>query len=623
MLGFSDLLKNFGESAIPLIPLLEPHLKVSQDAAAPPPPPPPEFFDTPVGERRVPREKDPKKPNYEMIKDARKGVLSGFLRSGQILRASDFVKYVNPKTASITLHEIFDYKTRCLAAIDDQPISRPPLSSMVSFKKVADEEADDKKSLRNLFFVTLARDELPSFHFWTKPGDLDPVTAGQPIDWGKHFDENPPSPATAAKIAMLESERKERGQRRADEQQSTRNEQPLGFLDRYNDINLPGSGGEPAQQQPADDVDSIPQISAARDVPQPLLDAEVLLQFNRGGMYLREFTHRAFYAMACWLVKNEEEDEEGEAEADETEARDMFLDILGPGNEIREERIVSVSRVSNRNFQDNIKPSFGRQDFYFRVRSTRYESWWNLDSKFDAGGVGSMKCDLKLVRPNVGYCYCSAQWHNAEYLRSNSLRFEKSLLFLFDWESSAYPNSNHLSLDIPGYGSFDLHRNSEVLVDAEIQKIFAELSGAPVQSDSHPVDIFIRDVVEDVTEGSEFLGISSPRHEKSKPKTGPAIASDGLQATENHGVPDLSSVHPRLLTNFEISKLQERLRIAEATLFETDDLQERLRTAEEKLAEMEGLQERLKFSEDRAKLKSSCPFCPQDWAGATKQVKAS
>lgn len=620
MLGFSDLLKNY--SATPVNPLLEPRLKVGHNAATAAPPP--EIFDTPVGERRVPREKDPKKPNYEMIKDARKGVLSGFLRSGQILRASDFVKYVNPKTAAITLHNIYDYKTRCLAAIDNQPISRPPLSSMISFKKVADEEADEKKSLRNLFFITLARDELPSFHFWTKLGDLDPVTAGQPIDWGKHFEENPPSPATTAKIAMLESERKERAQRAAAEQQSTQNEQPLGFLDGYNDINLPGSGRELAQQQAADDVDSIPLTSAAPDVPQSPLDAEVLLQFNRGGMYLREFSHRALYATSRWLVENEEEDEEDEAKTGETEVRDVFLDILGAENDIREEKIVSVSRVSNRNFQDNIKPSFGRPETYFRVRSTRYESWWNLDSKFDSGGVGSMKCDLKLVRPNVGYCYCSARWHISESLQSNSQRFEKALLFLFDWESSAYPNSNHLSLDIPGYGSFDLHRDSEVLVDAEIQKIFAELSDAPVNPDSRPVEIFIRDVVEDVTEGSEFLGISSPRHDNnSKTETGPAAIPEELQAAEIRGGLGLPSVHPRLLTSSEISKLQERLRIAEATILETDDLQERLRTTEEELAEMKGLQERLKVSEDRAKLKSSCPFCPQDWAGATKQVKVS
>lgn len=663
MLGFSELLKsNFGESATPLTLPLEPRLKSGQnDATAAPP----EFFETLVGERRVPRDKDPKKPNYEMIKDARKGILSGFLRSGKIFRASDFVGYANPKTAIITLGDIYDFETRCLAALDDQPISRPPLSSIVPFGKAADKGADDeKKTLRNLFFIALAHDELPSFHFWTKPGDLDPVTAGQPIDWGKHFDENPPSPTTKAKIAMLENERKERVQRGAGEQHNTQNKQALGFLDRYNDINLPGLGREPTQRQPTDDIDSGSQTSAAPVFAQSPLEAEVLLQFNRGGMYLREFTHRALYAMACWLVGNEEEDEEEKAKEGPTEIWDMFLDILGPGKVIREEKIVSVSRASNRNFQDNIKPVFGRPDNKFRIRSTRYQSSWNLESGFDSGGVGELKYDLKIVRPNVGYCYCSANWHNTGDLYLNNLHFEKALKFLFDWDSSAYPKSNNLSLDIPGHGAFGLDRNSNVVVDDNIQKIFAELSGTPVKSDSHPVEIFIRDVFEDVTDGSDSLSTSSPRHGNAKSETGPGEVPDVLQApsgagphvdqgsinalgipdqppsdilgslitgqlpepssikaTEGRGGPDFLSIHPRLLTNAEINELKDRLKIAEASVVETDGLQERLRIAEEKLSEMNSLEQRLRISESRAKLKSSCPFCPQDWAGVTKQVK--
>lgn len=626
MLGFSNLLKsNFGDSATTLTSPIEPRLKNGQDAATAPP----ESFDTPVGQRRVPREKDPKKPSYEMIKDARKGILSGFLRSGNIFCASDFVGIVNPRTAIITLHDIYDFETRCLAAIDDQPISRPPLSSRVLFKRVADKETDDEKELRNLFFITLADDELPSFHFWTKPGDLDPVTSGKPIDWGKYFDENPPTPATTAKIAMLENDRKEKAQRGAEEQQNTQNNQPLGFLDRYNDNNLPALGREPTQGQPADDIDPVPQTSAGTVLAQPPLEAEVLLQFNRGGMYLREFTHKALYAMACWLVENEEEEEgegeegkeENEAKNGLTEIRDMYLDILGPGKDLRKEKIVSVSRASNRNFQENIRPIFGQPDTYFRIRSTRYSSSWNMAANFDSAGVGDLMYDLKLVRPNVGYCYCSAHWQITGSLRSNSQLFEKALKFLFDWELSAYPKSDHLSLDIPGHGSFDLNRNSDVVVDAKIQKIFAELSDTQLNSNSHPAEITIRDVVEVETDGSDFLGTISPRHGNAKHKTGLGEVPDGLQATAVRGGSDLPLIYPRLLTNSEIKTLQERLKILEASVIDTDDLQERLGKAEEKLAEMKGLQERLRTSENRARLKSSCPFCSQDWAGTTKQVK--
>lgn len=628
MLGFSDILKsNFRDSATTLTSLLEPRLKSGQDAASAPLPP--QFFDTPLGGRRVPRDKDPKKPNYEMIKDPRKGILSGFLRSGKLFRASDFVGIVNPKTAIITLHGIYDFETRYLAATDNQPIPQPPLSSMVPFKKVTDKGADDEKNLRNLFFITLAHDELPSFHFWTKPGDLDPVTAGNPIDWDKHFDENPPSPATTAKITMLENERKEKVQRGTEEQRNTQKSQPLGFLDGYNDANLPVSGREPTQSQPGGDINLIPRTSAAPIIVQPLLENDILLQFNRGGMYLREFTHKALYAMACWLIKSEEEDEEEDEDEDEEEnarkvpskIRDMFLDILEPGKEFREEKIVSVSRVSNRKFQENIKPIFGRPGNKFRIRSTRYQSWFNRDFGFDSGGLGDLMYDLKLVRPNVGYCYCSANWHITRDSKSNSRLFEKALIFLFDWESSAYPKSNRVTLNIPGHGSFELDRNSDLVVDANIQNIFAGLSSTPGKPVSHPVEIFVRDIVEDMTDGSDFLGTSSPINGNNRYEKDPGEVPEALQATEIRGGPDLPSIYPRLLTNSESNKLQERLKIAEASVFETEDLKERLRIAEEKLSEINGLRERLRTSEDRARLKSSCPFCPQDWAGSTKQVK--
>ena len=615
MLGFSNLLKsNFGDSATTLTSPIEPRLKNGQDAATAPP----ESFDTPVGERRVPREKDPRKPSFDMIKAARKGILSGFLRSGKIFCASDFVGIVNPKTAIITLRDIYDFETRGLAVIDDQPIPRPPLSSRVPFNRVADKEVDDEKQLRNLYFITLADDELPSFHFWRKPGDSDPVTAGRLIDWGKHFDENPPTPAITARIAMLENERKEKAQRGAEEQQNTQNKQSLGVLDHYNDNSSSALGGEPVQGQTANNIDTVSLTSARTATAQK---AEVLLQFNRGGMYLREFTHTGFYAMACWLVENEEEEEEKEPQKDLTEIKDMYLDILGPGNDLREEKIVSVSRVSYRNFQQNIRPIFDQPDRYFRIRSTRFSSSWNIGTNFDSAGEGDLMYDLKLVRPNVGYCYCSAHWQVTGSLRSNSQLFEKALKFLFDWGSSAYPKSDHYSLDIPGHGSFDLNRSSDVVVDAKIQKIFAELSGTQVNSNFHPAEITVRDVVEDVTDGSDFLGTISPRHGNAKHETDPGEVPDGLQATAVHGGPDLPLIHPRLLTSSEIKTLQERLKILEASVIDTDDLQERLRIAEEELAEMNGLQERLKTSENRARLKFSCPFCSQDWAGATKQVK--
>ena len=667
-MGFTDLLKNtFGDSSTPMTSPLKPRLKAGKNATDAPFP---VNFDTPVGKRRIPRDKDPKKPNYEMIKDARKGVLSGFFRLGKIFRASDFVGIVNPKTAIITLSDVYDFETRCLISIAEQPSTPPPTSSIVPFKRTADKVADDEKSLRNLFYISLNQDELPSFHFWTKPDEIDPVTAAEPFDWGKHFEQNPPSPTTTARIAILENERTGKVQHGVDGQQAPQTKSSL--LSRKNDTGVSGSDRGPTQQQSASHNDPIPQISASATLKQSALEAEILLQFNRGGMYLREFTHKALYAMASWLVENEEEDEEvREEEQDDTDngqtrtrTKDMFLDVLEPGENLREERIVSVSRASNRNFQENIKPLFGKPDTKFRVRSTRYQSSWNFESGFDSGGVGDLKYDLKLVRPNVGYCYCSANWHIKEEMRSNSKRFEKALEFLFDWTSSVHPNSEKLGLDIPGHGSFELDRVSYVLVDANIQDIFAKLLENPAKPDSRPMEIFVRDLFEDDTDLSELPSNNPPghgnaRYESSKDipsahqapsgkvmhgdlksifnlddpmpsqkQSGPVgnLITDqynrkgSTKGAEIRGGPDVPMSFPRVLTVSEIDKLQERLRIAEASLEESEGLQERLRIAEEKLSEMSGLKERLRSSEDRAKLKSSCPYCSQDWAGVTKQV---
>ena len=607
---FTNLLKsNFGDSATPPILPLEPRLKSGQDAASARPLP--VIFQTGLGDLHVPRQRDPKKPSYDMIKDARNGVLSGFLRSGKILRASDLVGEVNPKTAIITLHNIYELETRSLAAIESKSAPQLPLSSIVPFKK----GAEDEKNLRNLFFIALAPDELPSFHFWTKPNDKDPVTAGAPIDWGRVFDENPPSPATAARITTLENERKERSQRGAE--QNMKSSQPLAFLDSYAVANHPNSGREHTQGQSADDGGSIPKTDSAPILEDPPKEAEVLLQFNRGGMYLREFTHRALYNMAGWLVKNEEDEEDNEAKDAPHEPDEMFLDIMEPRKDVREEKIASVSRVSSRTFQDKIKPSFGGPDNKFRVRSGKFQSWWNYQAGFDSGGVGDLKHDLKLVRPNVGYCYCSASWHDAALLLKNSDHFEKAVQFLFDWEQSAYPKSNRLSLDIPGHGSFDLDRDSDLLLKASIQKIFAELSVTSAAFDSRPQKIFIRDIPEDITDISDMLGPHSPMTPKSNLEGGARGSPNEIRSRKVRGGPEVPSI-----TNAEIEKLQERLNLAEASVAETDDLQEQLRVAEEKLAEMSSLRERLKASEDRARrLKSSCPFCPQDWTGATKQVK--
>lgn len=498
---------------------------------------------------------------------------------------------VNPKTAVITLDDIYDFETRFLTPLSNEPIAPPPMSSVISFKKTADKGADDGKTLRNLFFVSSNQDELPSFHFWTKAGEIDPVEAGRESNWGKYLDQNSLSTATIAKTAVSENERTAEVRYEAEGQHPIQGKQPL-------------LREEPTEGRPSSHTDGIHETNASPVSAQAPVEAEVLLHFNRGGMYLREFTHRALYAMACWLVKNEEEEEDedkGEEEEDgedngPPEPRDIFLDILEEGKELREEKIVSVSPASSRYFQEKIKPVLGRPNTKYRIRSTRYQSSWNLNSGFDSGGVGDMKYDLKLVRPNVGFCYCSAGWQVFATFDVNVVSFEKAITFLFDWELSAHPKSNRLSLDIPQHGSFDLDRDAPSIIDAKVQKIFAELSKTPAKADSRPAEIFIRDVVEDDTDASD---LGTGQHNERNP--GAATGTRGL-------------------ITHEIAKLQERLKIAEAYMIENDELQKELRDTKSELSEMDGLKKRLSISEARARLPPSCPFCNQSWVGLPNEV---
>lgn len=172
---------------------LEPHLKAGSHSVTETIP---RVFDTKVGRRHVPKWRSPPTPPLEMVESARRGVLKGFFRSGRIQGASpEYVGMANPKTAILTLDDIYEFETRPLESLD---------------QKVA----EDARTLQNLFYIALHDAELPSYHFWTEPGDVDPVEAGKETDWGAHFENHPPSPVTTAIIAKLEDERKSRIQHR-------------------------------------------------------------------------------------------------------------------------------------------------------------------------------------------------------------------------------------------------------------------------------------------------------------------------------------------------------------------------------------------------------------------------
>ena len=183
---FSSTSSGFG--GVSTGPPLEPRLKPGQNATEDDLP---TEFDTNVGRLRIPRQKNPPPPTPDMITDARNGRLDRKFRLGKLIRASDFVGDVIPSTAVLTLSNVYDYQTR-------------PLS-------VHDRVTEEQKTIRNLYYIALQEDELPTYHFWSSPEDPDPVES-QGVDWSKEFEKNPPSPRTAARIAGLVNDRHARAQ---------------------------------------------------------------------------------------------------------------------------------------------------------------------------------------------------------------------------------------------------------------------------------------------------------------------------------------------------------------------------------------------------------------------------
>ena len=210
MFGSSSPSSGFG--SVPSGPALEPRLKRGQRAVNDELP---TEYNTKIGKLRVPRDKNPPPPTPQMIADAREGRLDRHFRSGKIIRASEFVWDVIPSTAVLTVNEIYDYQTR-------------PLS-------VHDRVNQDQKTIRNLFYVALAKDELPSYHFWIKPEDPDPVER-QGVNCSEEFEKNSLSPGTAARIAEMETQRNAMLQRQISQEDedgsSDEDEEPLGSTSR-------------------------------------------------------------------------------------------------------------------------------------------------------------------------------------------------------------------------------------------------------------------------------------------------------------------------------------------------------------------------------------------------------
>lgn len=121
------------------------------------------LFPMKIGLRKVPRQNLAARPDAAMIRNARQGVMSKFLPSGIIIRASDLGSMVNPRSAIITLTDSVEMETDHLS---DEEDSMP----------------ESEGTLENLFYIYVQGDELPSYHFRRGKDDPDPMHVHSRID---------------------------------------------------------------------------------------------------------------------------------------------------------------------------------------------------------------------------------------------------------------------------------------------------------------------------------------------------------------------------------------------------------------------------------------------------------
>ncbi|KZF26074.1 hypothetical protein L228DRAFT_4357 [Xylona heveae TC161] len=139
----------------------------------------PSTFRTRKGTLSLPSRSRPKRPSSKMVRLARRGRLTGFLEKGVIVSAKEFGEKANPATARIRLNKDFDFET-------------DHLSDESESMDVEERNPD------NLFYISLGDSELPSYHFWKGPEDVDPIENQKPFDWDAYFNRIFPQGKTEA-----------------------------------------------------------------------------------------------------------------------------------------------------------------------------------------------------------------------------------------------------------------------------------------------------------------------------------------------------------------------------------------------------------------------------------------
>ena len=431
----------------------------------------PDNFETKIGRLRVPRQDNPRKPDHKIIRDIRQGHLANIAKPYHVFPSSRFIGDVSPNTAQITLEGIYDYQSEGIGF---------DLSTM-----------GEEKTLRNLFFISMASDELPSFHMWNL-GLKDHVDDAQPaaessrnpvsVDTQTHEDQ---VSAHGPKI-VAQTAKGIQKQGASSFQKPTTTGNSLSSSVAPGDSKLGGTSNvtKGTSQQPSGwpakiivdaqkDNDSTKPLVSDKGIAQGSGQDAVRLHCQYGAMYLKDHHFNAFVELAVHLIREEDESSSG---------INPFVDVRQPATAQIQTYPVKSSRDATKKYYSSVKPYLGNKEYTFRIRSDGLAA----NSPWDSSKPGN----LKVSRVDVGYCYINAaggtHWNDNKERTKNGNLFQTALGFLFGMDKTPSGSKEKKPPDkvtlriLPNLDSVEITYSSSNMMTHELGKFLQKAYTSPI-----------------------------------------------------------------------------------------------------------------------------------------------
>ena len=186
----------------------------------------------------------------------------------------------------------------------------------------------------------------------------------------------------------------------------------------------------------------------------------ILIQSRKGALYLYDTSFNSFCGVAMRLLDQESDSK-------------CFIDFRSVNAKSPHEYPIDFNAGESA-YKANILPRLEERGVEARVRSddcSRMES-------FEPDYLCSI--DLKMIAHNIGYAHCYAGWHMPKDLDQNSDIFVDALNLLFP-QPPEDGQVDQLTVDVPGYGSYNVDRSLVPTLNSTLQKSLSKITGLEKQ----------------------------------------------------------------------------------------------------------------------------------------------